>query len=134
MINDPEVVSGGIAGADLSAAAGTVLTEHTTIGQYVLATDDDATLPPAGFCKDGDTSGNPISIQRGGLMEVKTGAAITHGTHKELTHDASGRVVPADAAGEWVVAHAELRSNAGGADEWVWVRVVTPYRYTLDTP
>jgi hypothetical protein len=125
-----------IAGADLSSSEGLVVAFNATIGQVVLATDPDAAVMPVGILLEGNTSGGEVTVAIGGLIETgepQSGAAITHGTHRELGYDANGKLVPNSTAGDWVVALAELRSNASGADESIVVRAVTPYRYVADS-
>ena len=125
-----------IAGADLSGSEGLVVAFNGTIGAVVLAADPDAAVMPVGMLLEGNTQGGEVTVAISGLVETGepvSGAAITHGTHRELGYDASGRFVPTSTAGDWVVALAELRSNVTAADQSAVVRLVTPYRYVADS-
>lgn len=127
----------GIAGADLSSSEGYVVREDgTTIGEYVVATDDDSALPPVGVLLEGNTEGGEITIAQSGLLDMDVaiaGGSITYGSHKELTFDSNGRLIAATQAGQWIVAVAELRSSTTGSGQSVVVRVVQPYRYAPTT-
>lgn len=117
------------AASDLTGKVGYVA-KRTGVETCDLATDpfDDI---PAGIIEVDGAAGDRVTLHRFGHIadEVVAGAAITAGTHLELTYDSNGKLVPATAPGQWVVAQADLSVNSSAEDDQISVFAVLPYRY-----
>lgn len=81
------------------------------VPQIALAADP-ATDHFAGVVYEGGAVGESVSIARSGVVEMIAGAAITRGTHRWITYDASGEAIPLVAgSGDECIGEAVFRNG-----------------------
>lgn len=130
------MASSYIAGADLSAKEGYAvkLSASSTVSLATTATIGTEDLVGIVAIRGGNTSGYPVTVLDcpGDRGRAKCGGALTRGTHRYLTTDASGKLVAA-AAGDTVIAEWVGQGPASAADGDFIEVVINKFPYVEDT-